>query len=88
MKGAKSCGRGAGEVEACKIKPKTMRPADHPTPAELRRRRDLVWLYLASIGMTPGEIERACALANRERTVIGKRLNQARAYHEANRGRL
>jgi hypothetical protein len=76
-----------GEIEVTKTKPKTMKPADHPTGAELRRRRDLVWLYLASIGMTSPEIERACSLANRKQSVIRHRLNQARQHYErAGRG--
>lgn len=87
MKGARRSGRGDGEVEACKTKHKRMRPADYPSPAELRRRRDLVWLYLASLGMSAPEIEKACAHANRHKAHISRRLNQARDHHErANRG--
>jgi hypothetical protein len=67
-----------------KSAPKKMRPADRPSCRELRRRRDLVWLYLAGLGMTPTEIERACMMASRSRWQISRRIDSARRSQERN----
>lgn len=74
-----------GGIAAVKAKSKTMKPADNPTDRELRRRRDLVWLYLASIGMNAVEIERACAMANRSRWQIRRRIEQCRGHQAKGR---
>jgi hypothetical protein len=67
-----------------KSAPKRMQPADRPTARELRRRRDLVWLYLANLGMSPTEIERACMMASRSRWQISRRIDSARRAQERN----
>ena len=75
-------------VETAKAKHKRMRPADHPDNRDLRRRRDLVWLYLASMGMSSREIERACAFANRSAEQIRKRLIACKKHQGKRHGGL
>jgi hypothetical protein len=69
-----------GGLEASHDRPKTMRPADHPNRRELRRRRDLVWLYLHRRGMSPIQIQWACAFANRSHWQVRQRLRKVADY--------
>lgn len=68
--------------EAEKVKPKRVRPTDLPTARDLRKRRDLVWLYLASLGMNATEIAMACLFASRSPRQIRKRLQECKRHHE------
>lgn len=70
---------------ASKEKPKTMRPDLSRTPSELRHLRDLFWLFLAKQNLNLTEIEMVCSLANRDRSVIGKRVKLVRAYYAKKR---
>ncbi|MDE2100511.1 MAG: hypothetical protein KGL39_24925 [Patescibacteria group bacterium] len=60
---------------------KTMRPDLQRSPDELRRLRDLFWLFLEKQGLNITEIELVCAKAARDRSVIGKRLKRTKAYY-------
>lgn len=73
-----------GDGEAVEVtKHKKMKPADHATRRDLRIRRDLVWLMLARIGLTPTEIEETCHYAARSRRQIRKRLVDLKSRHPA-----
>ena len=63
---------------------KTMKPADHATNRELRKRRDLLWLLLSKQGMTSTEIANTCLHASRSPRQIRKRLDKLR-QHQAKR---
>lgn len=70
-----------GGLVAAEVEPvKTMAQSLLRTPKETRKLRDLVWVFLAKEGLTPTEIELACRQANRDRTVITRRLPKAKAY--------
>lgn len=77
MRGMKPDGR-----EAEKVKAKKVKPCDQPTARELRRRRDLIWLYLDSLGMSSRDIERACLFANRSAVQIRSRLQACKRHHK------
>jgi hypothetical protein len=64
------------EVPSARVK-----PIDEPTAAELRRRRDLVWLMLAKQGLNAVEISKACQLAACTPQHIRNRLRQCENFH-------
>ena len=71
------------EYEAASIElPKTMVPDLQRTGSELRKVRDLYWLFLEKQGLSITEIELVCSMANRHRSVISRRIKRAKAHYK------
>jgi hypothetical protein len=71
----------SGEM-AEKSGPKRGKPADHPDSRQLRKRRDLLWLWLATrMGMDAVTISRVCQEAARSPRQIRSRIVQARQFY-------
>jgi hypothetical protein len=62
--------------------PKTMKPAGHRSPSELRRSRDLLYLYLKhNLGLDAVAISRLLQEASRSPRQIRSRINEAAKYY-------